>query len=228
MAINLPSEYQRVEYIESSGTQYIDTGLDLGSNDFEIKVKFLNTQTTAQEQAIFSIWTSNYNYWNCFIHSNRKIDVYLSTHVYGSEVSIDTIYELSLKRVSNLWTLKLGEDSVGHTYIPNQPNPTTLKLFTRGDIPTIGNSNTYIKMFRCSVVVGGTLVRDFIPCYRKSDNEIGMYDLVNDVFYTNQGSGTFTKGRNLYPNRIGKVYKGTTEIKDYYQGSTKIMDIYKA
>ena len=33
----------------------------------------------------------------------------------------------------------------------------------------------------------GTLVRDFIPCYRNSDNEIGLYDLVNDIFYTNQG-----------------------------------------
>jgi hypothetical protein len=43
------------------------------------------------------------------------------------------------------------------------------------------------------------LVRDFIPCYRKSDNEIGLYDVVNGVFYANAGSGTFTKGNNITP-----------------------------
>ncbi len=43
----------------------------------------------------------------------------------------------------------------------------------------------------------GTLVRDFIPCYRKQDGVIGMYDLANDVFYTNAGTGTFLKGANV-------------------------------
>ena len=45
---------------------------------------------------------------------------------------------------------------------------------------------------------GGGLIQYFIPCYRRSDNVIGFYDLVNDVFYTNAGSGTFSKGPNVY------------------------------
>jgi len=32
------------------------------------------------------------------------------------------------------------------------------------------------------------------PCYRKSDNKPGMYDLTNGVFYTNAGSGEFIYG----------------------------------
>ena len=32
------------------------------------------------------------------------------------------------------------------------------------------------------------------PCIRKSDGAPGMYDIVNDVFYTNSGTGTFTTG----------------------------------
>ena len=35
------------------------------------------------------------------------------------------------------------------------------------------------------------LVRDFIPCIRKQDNKPGLYDIVNNVFYTNQGTGEF-------------------------------------
>lgn len=43
----------------------------------------------------------------------------------------------------------------------------------------------------------GDLVRDFIPCYRKLDNVAGLYDMVNDEFYTNIGTGTFTLGPNV-------------------------------
>lgn len=42
-----------------------------------------------------------------------------------------------------------------------------------------------------------TLMIDLIPCYRKADNVIGMYDLVNDKFYTNEGTGTFLKGKDV-------------------------------
>lgn len=38
---------------------------------------------------------------------------------------------------------------------------------------------------------------DGIPCYRKSDDVIGLYDLVSKQFYTNQGTGTFTKGADV-------------------------------
>jgi hypothetical protein len=34
-------------------------------------------------------------------------------------------------------------------------------------------------------------------CYRKSDGVIGMYDVENNVFYTNNGSGDFAKGADI-------------------------------
>lgn len=36
-----------------------------------------------------------------------------------------------------------------------------------------------------------------IPCYRKIDNKIGLYDLVEGIFYTNQGTGNFSKGKDM-------------------------------
>lgn len=42
-----------------------------------------------------------------------------------------------------------------------------------------------------------TLIRNYIPCYRKLDNVIGMYDIVNNVFYTNQGTGEFIAGGDV-------------------------------
>ena len=43
----------------------------------------------------------------------------------------------------------------------------------------------------------GALVRDYIPVYNVTTKEIGLYDLVNDDFYTNQGSGEFDKGEDF-------------------------------
>lgn len=37
-----------------------------------------------------------------------------------------------------------------------------------------------------------------VPCYRKADGEIGMYDLINGAFYTNYNTvGYFTKGDDV-------------------------------
>ena len=44
----------------------------------------------------------------------------------------------------------------------------------------------------------GVIVRNLVPCYRKIDSTLGMYDVVNNVFYTRTGSGSFTKGLDIY------------------------------
>ena len=46
--------------------------------------------------------------------------------------------------------------------------------------------------------VNGTLVRDLVPCYRKSDGVVGMYDIVNKKFYTNSFQGTYWWPRDIW------------------------------
>lgn len=43
----------------------------------------------------------------------------------------------------------------------------------------------------------GVLTQKYIPCYRKSDNVIGFYDIINNTFITTIGSGTLTKGVDI-------------------------------
>ena len=52
----------------------------------------------------------------------------------------------------------------------------------------------YVKIFDNSE----NLIFDGIPCLRKSDNVAGLFDKVNNIFYTNQGSGSFTLGDYVY------------------------------
>ena len=104
--------------------------------------------------------------------------------------------------------MSLNGSEITKSYAPNSINQTTLKLFTRGDTPNTSYSNTHIKMYECKITSNGNLIRDFVPCVRKSDNEPGLYDRVNNVFYTNAGSGTFLKGNNASNNNHIK-YKPT-------------------
>ena len=51
---SLPEGYQQVEYIESTGNQYIDTGVSIGAESFDITAKFILTEESINEQHIFS------------------------------------------------------------------------------------------------------------------------------------------------------------------------------
>jgi len=78
------------------------------------------------------------------------------------------------------------------------------KQVTKGTIPiyifTIGNGNSVenrhvlIKLYSFKIYENGELVRYMVPCYRKSDNVVGLYDIINSKFYTNSGTGEFIKG----------------------------------
>ena len=221
--VGLPDEYQEVEYIESTGTQYIDTGITLGTNDFVILFNFEQTKRTSGEQPITSIWTSDYNYWNLFIRSvssdKSVLDVYTSAHhMLSTEVNLNEKYTVSLTRNENSWELTQGDSTISWTYSSSKINNTTLKLFKRGDLST-GHS-TKIKMYSFKMTISNTRTLNLIPCYRKSDDEIGMYDTVSKQFFTNQGTDTFLKGDDVnrihgnidWTNDVGTVYGGYVDL----------------
>lgn len=53
------------------------------------------------------------------------------------------------------------------------------------------------KIYEFKLYDNDILVRNFIPCYRKSDNVAGMYDIVSGKFFTNDGTGSFAVGNNI-------------------------------
>ena len=60
-----------------------------------------------------------------------------------------------------------------------------------------------IKIKRAIFTRGTTIEKYYIPVYRMSDGEIGLLDVVNNVFKTNAGStGSFTKGPDI---KVGKA-----------------------
>ena len=54
-----------------------------------------------------------------------------------------------------------------------------------------------IKMKYLKITENNTVLAEFFPCYRLSDNAVGLYDVQNSKFYTSSGSIAFTKGSDI-------------------------------
>lgn len=50
------------------------------------------------------------------------------------------------------------------------------------------------KLYLARISQGFEVVREYIPCYRKSDGTIGLYEKYTNAFLTNMGAGAFAKG----------------------------------
>jgi len=82
---------------------------------------------------------------------------------------------------------------------------------------TVADSFTYQDMEYYKIWDNGVLLRDFVPCERVSDHVLGMYDKVNDVFYTNLGTGEFISGGYITEEGTPEDYEWTTKKYTAYK-----------
>ena len=110
----------------------------------------------------------------------------------------DVIYKIDLTADSGSLTGTYCGVTVNETYGSTVKTTRSEGLFcnhAHGNIydDAVNNQGvSAIYYFRMHTARG--LERNFIPCYRKSDNKPGMYDLVTNTFYTNIGTGDFIIG----------------------------------
>ena len=205
--ITIPTDYQRVEYIESTGTQYIDTGMVL-NNGCVITLDFLIAESSVNR--IIYGWRRKGRYtepYQAMIGANASKTRYVavgrtSTNIpqcfrydVRNKILIDSVNEQVL--VNDIVTDCGADFSNGKAFNENGSSEVHPYLFALNNAGTPLAISQDSRIYRYSVQYEGEVLQDLIPCYRKIDNAAGMYDVVNDVFYTNSGTGTFTKGPDV-------------------------------
>lgn len=223
----LPNGYTQVDYIESSGTQYIDSGILPSENiGFEIDFTPHNDMNKTTARTIFgsrTTWRSN----------GYQLTTYTEGSLNGGHFLFGTNNTASLIRHSAYMQkdVRCQISFLNGVFKSANGNETNIQ-------GTFSNVNKNIYLFGCIENVNpfelstttlyklkfydnGNLVRDFIPCYRNSDNEVGLYDLVNDVFYTNQGTGSFTYG-STYDIDLAAKYVVRNEYTDVFSTKTEM------
>lgn len=213
MMVEVPMAYQKVEWIEASNaTPYIDTGIYL-TGELQAEIHYYNDK---QEAFLFGSRKSTSGpYCNFNIDSDgRKCRFDYSTRNMSGlagfrDGSHDGEYLFTFKnRVGILTGLSLDLNVTRNEY--TQDN--TLSLYAdypvllfgvrTGTNLSLGSTSGSLRIYSAKFWLGGTytsgaitgaeLVRDFVPCVRKSDNVAGMYDKVTKQFFTSANSDTFT------------------------------------
>ena len=216
MKSRLPYEYQEVEWIQGTGTQYIDTGMYAPLNT-DIEVKFqLNSETngaifggrtaqTAQTCTLFYLATAKPPYFR-FDRTSQK------TVADSNQISIDTesVYEFSYKdNVATITNLTTEESNSVYIGTPSSFTGNPIHLFA-----VTGGTLFDGKIFGWKYWENGELIQHFIPCYRKSDGEVGMYDLVSEMFFANRGTGEFYCEKPKYKAELEYIESTGTQWID--------------
>lgn len=196
----LPSGYQEVEYIESTGEQYIDTGFILNKrNGFLIDFVPENDVVTSN--------APNYiNAGGAGGTSNTRVGINCYKRTDNGELQFFNWYtdpkiiKNQRARLGVINRIIYYPDGTTREMNITETNPTNSSMILFGaynqDLTQIYRFSK-MKLYNLKLYDATTVVRDYIPCYRKSDGEIGLYEIIEGRFLTNQGSGTFIKGVNI-------------------------------
>lgn len=201
----LPAEYQEVEYIKSTYQQYINTGVVISAGyGFEVTAMYDNETHPYNDGTIRYICGTrqSYNQNRATIQTQNQF-VYVETYYATSIDVIPTdrhVYAISNNGVFVDGSLKgsamiLGGGSTPFLIfnISNNgsaiPTSSTAGVDARFWLGRVYN----LKLFDNNA----EKIHEYIPCYRKSDNKPGMYDIISNVFYTNLGADEFLVGPNI-------------------------------
>ena len=181
------SEITKLEYIESSGTQYINTGFKPNNNTRVVMdLLYTGSESISNE---FGAWNS----------SNNASFICLTT----GKNNLYPFYGNTSKQVSANRTVRHTVDMDKNVV---KMNGTTMITFNRMSfhctypmfLCCFNNAGatenmTSMRIYSCQIYDNGTLIRDYIAA-KLSDGTIGLYDKLHGLLYTNVGTGTFIAG----------------------------------
>lgn len=186
----LPSEYQQVLYIESTGTQCAYADVDVSGMIGAISAR-MQTDDTANT-VLYGVIGSSSSYTHQ-VEKRSGADGLVAR--YGSGTSNvfafdnSDVHILGDNPVTYIWGVTSNIGFAIHAARQGNGYSYFFKGMIYGLIFYQGKSDS----------TGALLQKkfDFVPCYRKSDGEIGYYERINGVFYTNVGTGTFSRGPDV-------------------------------
>lgn len=185
----LPSGYTQLEYIQSSGAQYIDTKFKPNQNT-RVAGVFKTTDT-----GIPYFWwgartsSETANFCTLRVGSGVRSDYGESKVKVLSSPSTEKVLIDQSKNICTYDTTSI--ENVISTFVSQY----SLFLFaanTGGQAGYFGHH----KMYSCKIYDNETLVRNFVPC-KNASGAVGLYDIVEGQFYANAGTGAFTAGPEI-------------------------------
>jgi hypothetical protein len=217
----LPEEYQEVEYIQTDGTAYIDTGYSFsGDAQFDFETLYAGngiyllgaTDNAHVKRFIISASNNLYDFYGTGTAGTAFADYNV---IFNRDIRNEMIRVKGVMRPGWFCCFEPGYRCGGATAtnVGSYAVENTIYFLAQRYGTTIrsgaGNQGRrfYIADWNGSKYVAARKMRS---CYRKSDGVIGMYDLAhseagndpldNNFFINAASSGAFTKGADVFPS----------------------------
>lgn len=190
---SLPEGYLRLEYIESTGTQYIDTGFKHNQNTRVVMdAQFTNLSSTAGVQWLFDGRASDGSGCKGVFYDHRdnlnKVSCdYAAVSNRYRFADLNASDRLHIDYNKNVVTINGHVKTYSAVSFQSNYSMALFALNNNGTVESYGSSRIY----SCKIYDNDFLVRNFIPC-KNAQDAVGLYDLVTETFYANQGTGAFT------------------------------------
>jgi hypothetical protein len=188
--------YQKVEYIQSSWTQYFSVWSQFKTS-YKVVIDFQMTQIWWD---YIPVWIHYHDGWS------NNIKYWLDAYNWYFMVNAWWSWTQTKTEDKNRHTITINKSAVtvdGSSYTTNYVNYTYSQwiwVFAYNEYHNTSpwNYKSSNKLYKLDIYnENWTHIHDLVPCYRKSDSVIWMLDTVNKVFYTNQWSWSFTKWPNV-------------------------------
>jgi len=203
------SGYTQLEYLESTGTQWINTSI-IPDTNIRIVTSFVMPANPR----------TNFGWVLGSRTSNFSIGIHVYTNYFANQIRFDfkstdtAICSATESLVNKAVVVDFNDNFNAFVYDENNNllcsaplrNPgnaqSTEPLAIFGYKKTTENTAVLpVKIFYVRIYNGSMLVHNFIPARRNSDGVLGMYDTVSNTFFTNAGTGEFIAGPIVYlPN----------------------------
>ena len=190
----------KVEYLESTGTQYIDTGFKANTTTTRLNIELMLTQSTVNMGLFGSrndTGTSNRSSCNAFfLSANQAFRMDWANG--GGPVfncSQNTAYSISITRGS----VTINGSTTTYSGGGSEDQVNNFLIFTFAEGAGVVYQNGMIgRVFGAKIYSNNLLVRDFIPVRKGT---VGyLYDRVTRKLFGNAGTGAFSYGNDLkYP-----------------------------
>lgn len=193
----LPSNYTPVNYLQSSGAQWIEMGvapsqntkavLKIKINEFTNKgASLIGSRSGLNSDDQFTTYLDDYGGTRFLFRMDGQTKA-----VVFDAVKINTFYTITLSASEMKLELEDGTTVFSKTFSVSDFNSTvTMALFR-----SKGVSGAYFqgKIYSCKHYNGDELIQNLVPCIDSSGVPC-MYDLVEKKTFYNQGTGSFTWG----------------------------------
>ena len=207
----LPDNVEQLEYIESTGTQYIDTGV-FPSNNLKINIKACYTNSNS------SYMLGSDNAYNAGIHI-RLDSKYIG--IFGGSIMNTGV----VSQVNVPVTITLQNNKI---YVDGQQkgsgSPQDVSKYSKSSIYVFcthrggeAKYNASMRLYELQMYDGDTLIRDFIPILDEN-NVAYLYDKVEKKSYYNSGTGTFNykkkDSQNMQLTKVSYIESTGTQYID--------------